>query len=59
MKKVFIKPVMKDHKDVQNQTEKYEEPISERSFKIRPKQATLIHPATFQNRRMVKLIGLQ
>ena len=50
-KRVFKKPVEKEYKDVEIQTEDYVEPISTRPSKIRQKQATLLFPVTIKKIR--------
>ena len=50
-KRIFKKPVEKEYKDVEIQTEDYVEPIPAKPSKIRRKQATLLYPVTVKKIR--------
>ena len=48
-KRIFKKPVEKEYKDVEIQTDDYVEPVSTtRPSKIKQKQATLLYPVTIK-----------
>ena len=50
-KRIVKRPVEKDYKDVETQTEDYVEPVPTRPSKIKQKQATLLYPVKIKKIR--------